>query len=98
MTDQFNVTAAFDKPTYAVGDVMKLSITGDDVHTDVQNVPITGTMNFVASDGATGNASFSGQMSKQVATHESVKITSVTDTDGRTWTVDPGGLFATATA
>jgi hypothetical protein len=40
MADQFNVTAAYDKPSYVGGDTIKVTISGDDVVTSVATVQI----------------------------------------------------------
>ena len=103
MTDTFNVTAAFDKASYNAGDTMKVTITGDDVLTQqVQTTQTeTVTVSIVAADGATttvGPVSAPVVTTTTTTTHESVKIASIGDASGRTWTVDPSGLFATAVA
>lgn len=110
MSDSFaGVTAAWVYPTgqtvYNPGDTMHVQISGSAVQTTT-GPPTTETVTAVVSvqtaDGATGT---SDPVAIQivhpggtVTTPESVKITSVTDSGGRTWTVDPGGLFATAVA
>jgi hypothetical protein len=98
-TDQFNVTASFDKPDgYNAGDTITVTISGDDVQTSSVTETVHVVLNLLAADGATGNLSVDVPVTKQVATDESVTISSVSDSDGRTWTVSGDGLSATATA
>lgn len=102
MPDTFNVTAAYDKASYNTGDTMKVSISGDDVLT--QSVTLSAgplTLGIKAADGATETITVPATtVLGTTSTPESVVITSVTDsgTPPRTWTIDPSGLFATATA
>lgn len=102
MPDVFNVTAALDKASYNTGDTITLTISGGDVLTSTTVTPTTytGTVNLAAADGATSVAPFSltVDVPTTTSTPESVKITSVTDSSGRVWTVAPTGLSATATA
>lgn len=98
MSDQFSVTATFDKTSYNSGDKMTVSISGGDVQTANQTETVTVVLTITAADGATGTVSVSVPVTKAVATPESVVITSVTDSDGRTWAVAAGGLSASATA
>ena len=109
MSDVFNVTASWVYPpgqtAYNPGDTMKLVISGNDVLTTTgpsTTEVVTATVSLLAADGATGSsAPVSIQIvhpGTQVSTPESVKITSVTDSAGRTYVVDPGGLFATSIA
>lgn len=97
-TDTFGVTAAFDKPGYKAGDVMTLTISGGDVRATTDTSTVTATLSLTAADGSTGSVTAQVPVSKTVSTPESVVITSVTDTSGRTWAVAAGGLTATATA
>ena len=95
ITDQFNVTAAFDKPAgYTTGDTMTLTITGVDVVTTTENLVVT--IGLQSADGATGSITATIPLTKVAS--DSVVITGVTDTEGRTWTVAVSGLSATATA
>lgn len=99
MADQFNVVATFDKTSYVAGDIMKLTISGDDVVTAGQITPLNVVVTITnPTDGATGTANATVNISSQVATHQSVKISSVSDGSSRVWTVDASGLFATAVA
>lgn len=98
MTDVFSVTGAFDKSSYATGDAMKVTITGDDVLSTGSTTPVHVVLQLTAADGATGTVTADAVLTSVVATHESVRITSVTDASGRVWAVDTGGLFATAVA
>lgn len=97
-TDQFNVTAAVTPANPKTGDTITVTITGDDVQTTTTagtGGPLT--LHLASSDGATLDftvPSFPIQI--VTATHESVKITGVTDPAGRTWTVAAGGLTASA--
>ncbi len=101
-TDKFNVTASFDKTTYTIGDPITVTITGDDVQTTIltgQVGPLT--LHLTAADGATVDVTVPAvPVSGSVATHQSVKITGVTDTSAtpRQWTVGANGLTATAKA
>lgn len=104
MTDTFNVTATLDKTSYNTGQTMTLTITGGDVLTQTTTTQqaLSGTVNLVAADGATSTIAIPSGVTVNVTstttTPESVKISSVTDTQGRTWTVAASGLTATATA
>lgn len=100
MTDTFNVTATLDKTTYNSGDTMTVSISGGDVLTTTTQVPSgTLTLTITAADGATTTVNVSpATISMTTSTPESVKITAITDTSGRTWTIAASGLTATATA
>lgn len=100
MTDTFNVTASFDKSSYNAGDTMTLTISGNDVLTQTVSETLSGTINLQAADGATQTIALpSGvAVSSTTSTPESVKIVSVTDDKGRTYTVAANGLSATATA
>lgn len=102
MSDNFQVTAVYDKSAYNAGDTMKITISGDDVLTQTSQVtqPATATLTITAADGATTtlNVASTVTTTTTTTTPESVKITSVTDPSGRVWTVDASGLFATATA
>lgn len=102
MTDAWNVTATYDKPSYNQGDTITVTISGDDVLT--QQVPGTAgplTIALTAADGATTSVVVpSVPVTLTTTTPESVKITSVQDTGAtpRTWTLSASGLTATATA
>lgn len=104
MTDTFNVTASFDQSSYNQGATMTLTISGSDVltQTTTATVGLSGTINLVAADGSTSTLAFpSGATvtsTSTTTTPESVKISSITDSTGRVWTVAASGLTATATA
>lgn len=99
MTDQFNVTATFSQPTgYVAGQTMKVTISGSAVNTTTATETVQVTISLLAADGSTGTTTVSIPVSKTAPTTESVTIASVTDSDGRKWTVDASGLFATAIA
>lgn len=102
MADTFNVTASFDKSSYNQGDTMTLTISGDDVliTTTTTAEAVSGTISLTAADGSTSTLTFPAGVTVNVTTTtttpESVKMTSVTDSAGRTWTVAASGLTATA--
>lgn len=102
MSDTFNVTAAYDKPSYAQGDTMKVTISGNDVLTEetaVQVGPLT--LNLTAANGATSTLEVPPTTATvTTSTPQSVRITAVKDTSPspRNWAIDASGLFATATA
>lgn len=104
MADTFNVTASFDKTTYNTGDTMTLTISGDDVLTTTTTTQQTasGSIALTAADGATQTLAFPAGVTVNVttttSTNESVKMSSVTDSSGRVWTIASTGLTATATA
>jgi hypothetical protein len=103
MADTFNVTAALDKASYNAGDMMTLTINGGDVLTTTTSTanPVSGTVHLVAADGVTQDVAFSGATVTTTTTNstpESVKITSVSDSSGRVWTISASGLTATAMA
>lgn len=53
MTDTFNVTGAYDKPSYAGGEPIKITISGDDVVTQQSQSQIGPiVIPIVAADGA----------------------------------------------
>lgn len=102
MSDTFNVTASYDKPSYAQGDTIKVTISGNDVltqQTSVQIGPLT--LNLTAADGATSTLTVPATTATvTTSTPQSVRITAVQDTSAtpRNWTIDASGLFATAIA
>ena len=105
MSDQWNVTAAYDKPAYNAGDVMTIAITGNDVVTDTTTtVAPSGTVTLTITN-PTNNSVTTITVPPQnitttttTTTPESVKITAVVDDSNRQWVIDPSGLSATATA
>ena len=104
MTDAFNVTAAYDKPSYNQGDTMTVNISGGDVlqqSTTTQQQSGALTLNITAADGAVTSIALPPtvvNVTTVSSTPESVKITGITDTSGRVWTIAATGLSATATA
>lgn len=100
MTDTFNVTASFDKTSYTTGETMTITITGDDVMTETAPQTVSGTITLTAADGATSTLEFPSGTTVNVSTstNEAVKMTAITDSSGRTWTIAANGLTATATA
>lgn len=102
MASVFNVTAAYDKPSYVQGETMTVTISGDEVHTSTsqgQIGPLDLTITSIDGDTEVINVP---QTSVTITTsaHNSVKITSVSDTSPtpRTWTIDASGTKITAVA
>jgi hypothetical protein len=98
MTDTFNVTAALSPANPTTGQAITVTISGDDVHTVTSTGSISVTLHLEAADGATDDLVVTAPYQKITTTHESVKMVGVTDSTGRVWTVDAGGLKATAVA
>lgn len=104
MTDTFNVTASYDKASYNQGDTMTVTISGGDVLTQTtgsQQQSGNLTLTITAADGSVTTVSVPSatiNISTTTSTPESVKITGVSDTSGRNWTIAASGLSATATA
>lgn len=104
MTDTFNVTAAYDKSSYNQGDTMTLTISGGDVLTQTTTTQTPSgalSVTIAAADGSTTTINVppgTVNVTTTTTTPESVKITGVSDSSGRTWTIASGGLSATATA
>lgn len=105
MTDTFNVTGAYDKPSYNQGDTITVTISGGDVLTQTSQSQIGPlTVPVVAADGATSTVSLPQTTATiTTATPESVTIDTtrpVVDTSPtpRTWTVSANKLSITATA
>ena len=104
MTDTFNVTGAYDKPSYNQGDTITVTISGGDVLTQTtttqqQTSPVTLTL--TAADGAVTQITVpptTVNVTTTTTQQESVKITGVSSTDGRTWSIASSGLSVTATA
>lgn len=100
MSDAFNVIAAITPDNPTTGDQLTLTISGDDVLTEIAAGTIGPlTLQLQAADGATTTLTVDAVPYQLVtATHESVKITGVTDPSGRQWTVADDGLTAAAVA
>lgn len=105
MTDTFNVTAAWDKPSYTQGQTITGTISGGDVLTKTvvgQIGPLA--VPVVAADGATFTVNLpAAQASVTTATPESVVIDTskpIVDTSPtpRTWAVSANKLSITAIA
>lgn len=98
--DQFNVTAAVTPANPTTGDTITVTISGDDVLTTISAGTIGPlSLSLTAADGATTTITVPAvPYNLATATHESVKITSVSDPSGRRWTVGANGLTATAVA
>jgi hypothetical protein len=93
MADVFNLTAAFDKPVYAAGDTMTLSIKG--TVSNGTSAPVSATITVTAADSTTTTLTADSQVGGESLTFA---ITSVTDTANRVWTISADGLTATAVA
>ena len=105
MTDTWNVSAAYDKPSYVGGDTIKVTISGNDVLTTTTTSQIGPlTIPLVAADGAKTTINVPAeQATVTVTTPESVTIdTSVAIVDTsptpRVWTISADKLSITATA
>jgi hypothetical protein len=105
MADTFNVTAAYDKPSYNQGDTITVTISGGDVLTSSSTGQIGPlSISLVAADGSTSTISVpQTAVTITSSTNESVKIDStkpVVDTSPtpRTWAFSANGLSITATA
>ncbi len=104
MTDTFNVTAAYDKPSYSQGGTITVTISGNDVLTQTvttQQQSGVLTLTITAADGAVTTITVPAatvNVSTTTSTPQSVKITGIADTSGRAWTIAANGLSATATA
>jgi hypothetical protein len=102
MADTFNVTAAYNQPSYTQGQTIVATISGGDVLT--QQVPGTAgplALTVTAADGATTVVNLASvPVTLTTSTPESVKITGVQDTSAtpRTWTISANGLSVSATA
>jgi hypothetical protein len=88
--DFTGVTGAFDHPSYTTGDPVKATITGK----AKVGSQIAVTLQLSDDEGATGTLDVSVPLTKL----EGVKLTAVTDSTGRVWTVAADGLSASATA
>lgn len=105
-SDDFSgVTVALDASSYASGQTMTLAVSGQNRHTGDETVTHETVMidAVVQSSGGVTQA-VSAQpvdVTRTVPgglTLENVSIVSVTDSGGRSWTLQPGGLTATAAA
>jgi len=105
MSDQFNVTAAYDKPSYVGGETIKITISGDDVVTTTQQSQIGPlVIPLVAADGAkTTITAPAEQATVTTVQHESVTIdpaVPIVDNSPtpRVWTLSADKLSITAVA
>lgn len=99
MSDQFNITATLDKASYNVGDTMTLTIAGGDILTQSTTATLTGTVTVQAADGAVTTVPFGPvTVNGTTSTPQSVRISSIADSDGRVWTIAADGKSATAIA
>lgn len=98
MADTSTLKVSYDKTEYTVGQKMVLSLTGNVVRTSDVNVTNL-QANVTLSDGSKVNIVIPATVIKdgQVTTLTG-KITSISDSSGRVWTVAPDGLSASAVA
>lgn len=100
MTDTWNVSAVYDKSSYTQGETMTITFTGGDVLTTT--TPEQGgtvTITWTAADGSTTTVAVPPTtINVTTSTQQAVKITSVSDTSNRVWTIAANGLSCTATA
>ena len=105
MTDVFNVSAAYDKPSYVTGDLITVRISGNAGRTDAfsgQVGPIT--IPIVAADGTKATVTVPmSSVTMTVTTQETVTIdTSLPIVDSsptpRVWTVSADKLSISAVA
>jgi hypothetical protein len=105
MTDTFNCTAAYNKPSYTAGEPVTVTISGNNTHSEVTTGQIGPlTIPLVAAGGATSTIS----VPQVPATTSSTTIEAVTidptrpvvDTSPtpRTWTISANKLSITAVA
>jgi hypothetical protein len=100
MSGTWNVTASYDKSSYNQGDVMAIAIVGNyvaDVVSQQQAGPYS--LELTADDGTKTNISVPA-VPVSVTNHISnnVRITAVTPSDGRTWTLAADGKSVSAVA
>ena len=105
MSDVFNVTASYDKPSYTQGQTITVTIAGGDVQTVTTQSQIGPlTIPLLAADGATSTISVPAeQATVTTTTPESVVIDTtkpIVDTSPtpRTWTVAANKLSISAIA
>lgn len=104
MTNTWNFIASYDKPSYDKGDTMTATISGDYVlttTTTTQQQSGALTLTLTAADGAKTSISLPAtavNVSTTTTSHQPVKITGVSDTSGKAWTIGATGLTATALA
>ena len=105
MTDTFNVTGSYDKPSYLGGDTIKITISGDDVLTDMvqsQIGPIV--IPIVAANGAQSTITMPAEMATvTTVSHQSVTIDpsrQIVDSSPtpRVWTISADKLSISAVA
>ena len=101
MSDVFNVNVAYDKASYNAGETMTVNLTGSDAVTTTSQSPsgsLTVTITNPA-DGASQTFTVTGvPINLTTTTNQAVKITAITDSSGRTWSIAGNGLSATAIA
>jgi hypothetical protein len=96
VADVFNVTGAVTPANPKTGDAIKVTITGSDTNTNSGTLgPLALTV--TASNGATTTVNVAS-VPCTVVTTQQVKITAVTDPDGRVWTIASDGKSASSVA
>lgn len=105
MSDQFNVTGAYDRPSYQGGDTIRITISGEDVVTETSQSQIGPIVIPIM---AAGGAQETITMPAQQATITTVSHLSVTIDPSRPivdsspapriWTISADKLSITATA
>lgn len=104
MTDTWNVTASYDKSSYNQGDTMTVALSGSDVLTSTTTTQQQSgnlTLSLTAADGSVTTVEVPAvtiNVTSNTSTTQTVKITGVSDSSGRVWTIAANGLSATATA
>ena len=98
MADTFNLTAAFDKPAYNVGDTMTLTVSGTVVTDPSTPPPVAATLTVTAADGALTTLTANATINPTGGGSQTWMISKVSDTSNRTWTISADGASATATA
>jgi hypothetical protein len=100
MTDTFNVSASYDKASYNKGDAITATISGNDVLTNtVSGNSAPFSLSATMADGSTASIAMpAAAVNVTTTAPESVRITSVSDTSGRSWTIAANGLSVSAVA
>lgn len=96
----WNVSGSYDKSAYNQGEAITVSISGDYTVTSTsQQQSGTLTLNLLSDDGTTTQIALPPTTVNVTTTaHQNVRVTSISDTSGRTWAIAADGKSATATA
>lgn len=105
-TTTFNVSAAYDKAAYNAGEVMTITLSGNAVF--VSDIGTSNTqsgsldLTVAADNGAVTHIAAPSvtitTVVPPISTTLNVVLSTVADTSGRAWTIQPGGKSAKATA